>query len=41
MHPDYAACLYNIGNTYQRKGDYNKALGYYFKSIEIMKIVLG
>jgi tetratricopeptide (TPR) repeat protein len=41
MHPDYASSLSNIGSTYQSKGEYDKALEYYFKSIEIMKIVLG
>jgi tetratricopeptide (TPR) repeat protein len=41
MHPSYADSLNNIGNTYERKGDYDKALEYYFKSIEIKKIVLG
>jgi tetratricopeptide (TPR) repeat protein len=41
MHPSYAASLDSIGNTYQNKGDYDKALEYYFKSIEIKKIVLG
>jgi tetratricopeptide (TPR) repeat protein len=41
MHPDYATSLNNIGSTYQSKGDYDKALEYYFKSVEITKIVLG
>jgi tetratricopeptide (TPR) repeat protein len=41
MHPSYAGSLNNIGRTYQSKGDYDKALEYYFKSIEIKKIVLG
>jgi nephrocystin-3 len=41
MHPDYATVLDNIGNIYLSKGDYDKALEYYFKSIEIRKIVLG
>jgi Tfp pilus assembly protein PilF len=41
MHPDYASSLNNIGATFQRKGDNDKALEYYFKSIEIIKIVLG
>jgi nephrocystin-3 len=41
MHPDYAGSLGNIGNIYLSKGDYDKALEYYFKSIEIQKIVLG
>jgi hypothetical protein len=41
MHPDYAGSLNNIGLAYQRKGYDDKALEYYFKSVEIMKIVLG
>jgi nephrocystin-3 len=41
MHPDYATSLNNIGNIYDSKGDYDKALEYYFKSAEIRKIVLG
>jgi tetratricopeptide (TPR) repeat protein len=41
MHPSYADSLDSIGNTYQNKGDYDKALEYYFKSIEIKKNVLG
>jgi tetratricopeptide (TPR) repeat protein len=41
MHPDYATSLNNIGSTYDSKGDYDKALEYYFKSVEIRKIVLG
>jgi tetratricopeptide (TPR) repeat protein len=41
MHPSYAASLCNIGITYDRKGDYDKALECYFKSIEIKKILLG
>jgi tetratricopeptide (TPR) repeat protein len=41
MHPSYADSLGNIGITYKKKGDYDKALEYYFKSIEITKIVLG
>jgi tetratricopeptide (TPR) repeat protein len=41
MHPDYATSLNNIGSTYDNKGDYDKALEYYFKSIEIRKIILG
>jgi tetratricopeptide (TPR) repeat protein len=41
MHPYYASSLGNIGNAYQRKGDYDKALEYYFKSVEIIKIVFG
>jgi tetratricopeptide (TPR) repeat protein len=41
MNPSYADSLNNIGSTYQSKGDYDKALEYYFKSIEIKKIVLG
>jgi tetratricopeptide (TPR) repeat protein len=35
MHPSYAVSLGNIGNIYDSKGDYDKALEYYFKSIEI------
>jgi tetratricopeptide (TPR) repeat protein len=31
----------NIGVIHQEKGDYDKALEYYFKSLEIKKIVLG
>jgi tetratricopeptide (TPR) repeat protein len=41
MHPSYADSLNNIGITYQSKGDYDKALEYKLKSIEIKKIVLG
>jgi tetratricopeptide (TPR) repeat protein len=41
MHPDHAGSLNNIGNTYYSKRDYDKALEYYFKSVEIRKIVLG
>jgi hypothetical protein len=41
MHPSYASSLGKIGSTYGRKGDCDNALEYYFKSIEIQKIVLG
>jgi tetratricopeptide (TPR) repeat protein len=41
MHPSYADSLNNIGSIYQSKGYYDKALEFYFKSIEIKKIVLG
>jgi tetratricopeptide (TPR) repeat protein len=41
MHPSYADSLNYIGITYQSKGDYDKALEYKLKSIEIRKIVLG
>jgi tetratricopeptide (TPR) repeat protein len=41
MNPDYASSLNNVGVIYERKGEYNEALKYYFKSIEIKKIVLG
>jgi tetratricopeptide (TPR) repeat protein len=41
MHPYYATSLGNIGSTYDSKGDYDKALEYKLKSIEIEKIVLG
>ena len=41
MHPDYASSLNNIGNSFSNKRDYDKALEYYFKSVEITKIVLG
>jgi tetratricopeptide (TPR) repeat protein len=41
MHPDYASSLNNIGITYDSKEDFDKALEYYFKSVEIRKIVLG
>jgi tetratricopeptide (TPR) repeat protein len=41
MHPSYADSLNNIGIAYNRKGYYDKALEYYFKSIEIKKNVLG
>jgi tetratricopeptide (TPR) repeat protein len=40
MHPDYATSLNNIGNVYGIKGDYDKALEYFFQSLEIKKIVL-
>jgi hypothetical protein len=41
MHPDYACSLNNIGTIYQDKCHYDKALEYFIKSTEIMKIVLG
>jgi tetratricopeptide (TPR) repeat protein len=41
MHPSHAFSLTNIGNTYINKGDYDKALEYYFKAVKIEKIVLG
>jgi tetratricopeptide (TPR) repeat protein len=41
MHPDYASSLNNIASTYDSKGDYNKALEHYFKSVEIREVVLG
>jgi tetratricopeptide (TPR) repeat protein len=41
MHPGYASSLNNIGRTYDYKGDYDQALDYYFKSLEIRKIALG
>jgi hypothetical protein len=41
MHPSYASSLGKIGSTYDNKGDYDKALEYKLKSIEIQKIVLG
>jgi tetratricopeptide (TPR) repeat protein len=41
MHPFYADSLNNIGIIYNSKGYYDKALEYYFKSIEIKKNVLG
>jgi tetratricopeptide (TPR) repeat protein len=41
MHPDYATSLGNIGNIYLSEGDYDKALEYKLKSIEVQKIVLG
>jgi hypothetical protein len=28
MHPSYALSLFSIGVTYEKKGDYNKALEY-------------
>jgi len=31
----------NIGNTYDNKGYYDKALEYQLKSLEIMQTVLG
>jgi tetratricopeptide (TPR) repeat protein len=40
MHPSYADSLNNIGIAYNSKGDYDNALEYYFKSIEIKKIIL-
>jgi tetratricopeptide (TPR) repeat protein len=33
MHPDYASSLNNIGAVLSKKGDYDKALEYYFKSL--------
>jgi nephrocystin-3 len=41
MHPDYASSLNNVGSIFDRKGEYDKALEYYFKSLEIKKVVLG
>jgi tetratricopeptide (TPR) repeat protein len=41
MHPDYAYTLDNIGKVYCSKGDYDKALKFYFQSLEIIKIVSG
>jgi tetratricopeptide (TPR) repeat protein len=41
MHVDYAFSLNNIGVTYDNKGDYDKALDYYFRSLDIKKTVLG
>jgi tetratricopeptide (TPR) repeat protein len=41
MHPDYASSINSIGITYASKGDYDKALEYKLKSVEIRKIVLG
>jgi hypothetical protein len=41
MHPSYANSLGSIGVIYDSKGDYDKALEYKFKSIEIQKILLG
>jgi hypothetical protein len=41
MHSYYASSLNSIGNTYQNKGDYDKALEYKLKSAELRKIVLG
>lgn len=41
MHPDYATSLNDIATAYKRKENYDKALQYYFKSIEIRKFVLG
>jgi len=37
----YATFLNNIGLTYKSKGDYEKALAYFLKSLEIRKKVLG
>jgi tetratricopeptide (TPR) repeat protein len=41
MHLDYATSLHNIGTIYQRKGDYDNALEYYYKSAKIIEILLG
>ena len=41
MHPSYANSLIGIGIIYQNKGNYDKALEYYFKSLEITKLMLG
>jgi tetratricopeptide (TPR) repeat protein len=41
MHPRYAQSLYAIGDLYFTIGDYDKALEYEIKSLEIKKIVLG
>lgn len=41
MHSDYASILNNIAVVYYGKGNLDKALEYHYKSLEIMKIVLG
>jgi hypothetical protein len=33
MHPDYALSLNNVGNTFDSKEDYNKALEFKLKSL--------
>jgi tetratricopeptide (TPR) repeat protein len=41
MHLDYSCTFNNIGMVYDNKGNYDKALEYYFQSLEITKIILG
>lgn len=41
MHPDFGNSLNNIGSVYLQKGNYDKALEYYLKSLVIRKTVLG
>jgi len=36
-NPSIATTYNNIGLVYNNQGDYNKALEYYFKSLEIEK----
>jgi hypothetical protein len=33
MHPDYSTSLNNIAGIYYNKGDLDKALEYFFKSL--------
>jgi predicted enzyme related to lactoylglutathione lyase len=40
-HEDYATLLNNIGSVYDKIGDYNKALEFYEKALNIRKKVLG
>ena len=40
-HPDTAISYNNIGVVYNNLGDYDKALEYYFKGLEIRKEILG
>ncbi len=40
-HEDYATLLNNIGSVYDKIGDYNKALEFYEKAINIREKVLG
>ncbi len=36
-----ASSLNNLGSAYNRKGDYNKAIEYYKKSLGIREKILG
>ncbi len=40
-HPSVADCYYKIGHVYSNKGEYVKALEYYFKSVDIKIINYG
>lgn len=40
-HPDIATTYHHIGTSYYRKGDYNQALHFYQKALEMKKKVYG